>query len=44
MMLRALIALAIAAVVTAVSAATPPQSVKASYDVYRDGLHVATTQ
>lgn len=44
MMLRALIALVIAAVVTAVSAATPPQSVKASYDVYRDGLHVATTQ
>lgn len=43
-MLRALIALTVAAVITAANAATPPQSVRATYDVYRDGLHVATTQ
>ena len=44
MMPRALFALAAIVAINIASAATPPASVKATYDVYRDGLHIVVTQ
>ena len=43
-MLRALVAFAAAGAFTAAGAAAPPASVKADYDVYKDGLHIATVE
>ena len=39
---RALFALAALLVTSSATAATPPAAVKASYDVFKDGLHIAT--
>ncbi len=46
MTLRTLIAMALAALAATAAAGngTPPASIKASYDVYKDGLHVAVVQ
>jgi hypothetical protein len=44
MIVRALIAFAASAALSFAIAATPPESVRANYDVYKDGLHVATMQ
>jgi len=43
MMLRVLLTIA-ATVAFGIAAAAPPESVQAHYDVYKDGLHVATMQ
>ena len=44
MIARGLLAFAACAAIGVASAATPPDSVKADYDLYKDGLHIATVQ